>query len=144
MQQYVLVLPFSRDCLRLVTLLKNRGPRGVAGRWNFPGGKIERGESPRLAATRELYEETGLTIAPSRWVPVDTVRASTGPIHVFTARGDIDKARSVESERVAVRDIAWLAIDVEARREAYVSHFERLFQHACMLHGVRPQLLARA
>ncbi len=30
------------------------------GVWSFPGGKLEAGESPLVAATRELYEETGV------------------------------------------------------------------------------------
>jgi len=29
--------------------------------WSFPGGKIEPGEAPQAAATRELKEETGLS-----------------------------------------------------------------------------------
>jgi len=30
--------------------------------WDFPGGAVDAGESLELAVTRELYEETGLTL----------------------------------------------------------------------------------
>ena len=34
----------------------------LAGFWEFPGGKIENGETPEAAAVRECLEETGLVV----------------------------------------------------------------------------------
>jgi 8-oxo-dGTP diphosphatase len=34
----------------------------LAGYWEFPGGKVETGESPKEAALRECLEETGLRV----------------------------------------------------------------------------------
>jgi 8-oxo-dGTP diphosphatase len=45
-------------------VLIGRRPAGaaLAGLWEFPGGKIESGESPENAAIRECREETGLDV----------------------------------------------------------------------------------
>lgn len=47
--------------------------RIFAGRWEFPGGRVEPGESPEAAAVREAMEEVGLGVeAVETWPPVLT------------------------------------------------------------------------
>jgi 8-oxo-dGTP diphosphatase len=43
-------------------LLIQRGHAPSAGKWSFPGGLVEAGESLRQACQRELAEETGLRV----------------------------------------------------------------------------------
>ena len=56
------VLSRGRDYLMI------RRADGVAkpGCWCFPGGHVERGETPRQAVGRELYEELGIHVRPTQ------------------------------------------------------------------------------
>ena len=44
-------------------LLARRPPgKPLAGHWEFPGGKVEKGEKPETALIRELQEELGIEV----------------------------------------------------------------------------------
>ncbi|MEO6093189.1 MAG: (deoxy)nucleoside triphosphate pyrophosphohydrolase [Novosphingobium sp.] len=48
-----------------VLLQRRHTGRAHGGLWEYPGGKLEPGESPEAAAVREIDEELVLRIAPS-------------------------------------------------------------------------------
>jgi 8-oxo-dGTP diphosphatase len=49
-----------RDAEGRVLLQQCRPGKRHAGLWEFPGGKVESGETPRFALVREIAEELGL------------------------------------------------------------------------------------
>lgn len=45
-----------------VLLAQRPKGKGLAGKWEFPGGKVEEDESPETAMARELKEELGIRV----------------------------------------------------------------------------------
>ncbi|GAB0115534.1 8-oxo-dGTP diphosphatase MutT [Acidisoma sp. C75] len=57
------------DAAGRVLIARRPEGRAMAGLWEFPGGKLEAGESPEAALVRELREELGIDIARSCLAP---------------------------------------------------------------------------
>lgn len=60
-----------------VTLIRKNKPAWQKGLLNGVGGKIEIGETPVEAMSREFREETGLIVAQDKWTPVTEMRFRT-------------------------------------------------------------------
>lgn len=65
-------------------LLQQRAPgKAMEGLWEFPGGKVEEGETPEAALVRELREELGVELRESDLVPTCFASAPLGDRHML-------------------------------------------------------------
>jgi 8-oxo-dGTP diphosphatase len=101
-----------------VLAARRTAPPEAAGRWEFPGGKVEPAESPEQALVREIREELGCAVEVTGWlpgeVPIGERHVLTVALAVLTGDGDPD-AREHDELRwltaAELDDVDWLEPD---------------------------------
>lgn len=66
-------------------VLLNQRPEGkhLAGMWEYPGGKVEAGESPEAALIREIREELGVELCTHCFAPLGFVSHAYEHFHLL-------------------------------------------------------------
>jgi 8-oxo-dGTP diphosphatase len=80
-------------------LIVRRGPgQSGAGFWEFPGGKVELGESPEQALHREIEEELGIQIQVQELIGEDVHHYPTKSIRLRVYRAEALQAKLTLTE----------------------------------------------
>lgn len=66
-----------------VLLAQRPEGKSMAGLWEFPGGKIETGETPERALIRELNEELAITVSEDHLEPITFASHTYESFHLF-------------------------------------------------------------
>lgn len=66
-----------------VLLAKRPADKQHAGMWEFPGGKIDPGETPEVALIRELTEELDISVSAACLAPATFATVALGDRHLL-------------------------------------------------------------
>jgi 8-oxo-dGTP diphosphatase len=107
-----------RDDPPRVLASRRTDPPRLAGLWEFPGGKVEAGETDEEALLRELREELGIDAAVGERLGGDLPIGDTAVLRVYLCRilsgeltlVDHDEHRWLTAAEL--EDVPWIPVDL--------------------------------
>ncbi len=93
-----------------ILLQKRPAGRAMAGLWEFPGGKVEKGEVPKNALIRELKEELSIIVDAEDLIPVTFASEDLEGRHLLLL---LYKSTKWTNEPIAMDDqeLRWVGFD---------------------------------
>jgi 8-oxo-dGTP pyrophosphatase MutT (NUDIX family) len=134
------VLCIARDLTGRFVFVKKTRPEWQAGRYNFPGGKLETEDVDiQSAAQREFLEETGVNIPAPDWQQIATLAGNDYAVYVMSTNHSAHGADTQTDEKVGwywvssieyaphlfIENCLWiagLALDPSANRRVIVKY----------------------
>lgn len=110
----------------LILTCRRRAEKAAGGKWEFPGGKVESGETHAEALVREIQEELGASIEVTDTLRTDDTAVGNDIIRLTcfrarllgappTASLDHDELRWIDPRELP--NLEWAAPDLPAVRE---------------------------
>lgn len=84
-------------------------PPALTGLWEFPGGKVEAGESEFQALIRECEEELGVTITPHEFLGEATNPYGAGGVRLWSAV--LSDPASTQPTALEHQELRWLGAE---------------------------------
>lgn len=107
-------------------LCAQRGPgRAMSGYWEFPGGKVEPGETEEEALARELFEELDISVEVRSHVATTPYSYDFGDISLSVYVSTIEEGEPTRSEHQSLgwvpvadlSDLRWAPADIPAMKK---------------------------
>ena len=95
------------DADNRVLIAERPAGKSMAGLWEFPGGKIEAGETPEETLIRELAEELSITVKPPCLAPFTFASHAYDDFHLLMPLYICRKWEGIVAPREGQR-IAWV------------------------------------